>query len=102
MNNQPASQTLSENLKYTEGIVMDEKSPNGLITGEFLYKASENKVPGASVTDELKTFENQFSAQGMGSIPGPNARRYDGYHFRNKKERPNLTHGMVENRQDLE
>ena len=31
----------------------------------------------------------------MDEIPGPNARRYDGYHYNNEAERPNLTSEMI-------
>jgi hypothetical protein len=75
--NQPASQTLTENIMNT----VNHNDPVGLTTGQHLYDASENKVPGGDLLKQIKTVENQFGAQGMDYPMGSGARRYDGYHF---------------------
>ena len=92
---QPASETMTDNILRAKGFVDDENSPTGLTTGQNLYDISENAVPGADVNGQIKTFENQHGIQGMDAVTGPNARRYDGYHYNNEKERPNLTSSMV-------
>ena len=96
--NQPASETMTESILRAQGFTEDPNSPQGLITAQNLYDASENAVPGANVNDQLMTFQNQMGIQGMDDITGPNARRYDGYHYNNEEERPNLTSGMIKDR----
>ena len=96
--NQPASETMTESILRAQGFTEDPNSPQGLITRQNLYDASENAVPGANVNDQLMTFQNQMGIQGMDDITGPNARRYDGYHYNNEEERPNLTSGMIKDR----
>ena len=92
---QPASETMTDNILRAKGFVDDENSPMGLTTAQNLYDISENAVPGADVNGQVKTFENQHGIQGMDSVTGPNARRYQGYHYNDEKERPNLTSSMV-------
>jgi hypothetical protein len=92
---QPASETMTESLMRAKGFKDDPNSPNGLTTAQHLYDVSENAVPGADVNDQVKTFEKQLGIQGMDEITGPNARRYDGYHYNNEAERPNLTSEMI-------
>ena len=91
----PASETMTESLMRAKGFKDDPNSPNGLTTAQHLYDVSENAVPGADVNDQVKTFEKQLGIQGMDEITGPNARRYDGYHYNNEAERPNLTSEMI-------
>ena len=92
---QPSSETMTESLMRAKGFKDDPNSPNGLTTAQHLYDVSENAVPGADVNDQVKTFEKQLGIQGMDEITGPNARRYDGYHYNNEAERPNLTSEMI-------
>tara|TARA_B110001469_G_C9648947_1_gene330178 strand:- start:9817 stop:10794 length:978 start_codon:yes stop_codon:yes gene_type:complete len=92
---QPASETMTESLMRAKGFKDDPNSPKGLTTAQHLYDVSENAVPGADVNDQVKTFEKQLGIQGMDEITGPNARRYDGYHYNNEAERPNLTSEMI-------
>ena len=99
--NQPASETMTESILRAQGFSEDPNSPQGLITAQNLYDASENSVPGANVNDQLMTFQNQMGIQGMDDITGPNARRYDGYHYNNEEERPNLTSGMIKDRKNF-
>ena len=93
--NQPASETMTENVLRAKGFKDDPNSPKGMITSQNLYDASENAVPGADINQQLMTFDNQMGVQGMDDISGPNARRYEGYHYNNEKERPNLTSEMI-------
>ena len=93
--NQPSSETMTENILRAKGFNDDPNSPQGMITSQNLYDASENAVPGADINEQLMTFNNQMGVQGMDDISGPNARRYDGYHYNNEKERPNLTSEMI-------
>lgn len=92
---QPSSETMTESLMRAKGFKDDPNSPMGLTTAQHLYDVSENAVPGADVNDQVKTFEKQLGIQGMDEITGPNARRYDGYHYNNEAERPNLTSEMI-------
>jgi hypothetical protein len=92
---QPSSETMTESLMRAKGFKDDPNSPKGLTTAQHLYDVSENAVPGADINDQVKTFEKQLGIQGMDDISGPNARRYDGYHYNNEAERPNLTSEMI-------
>jgi len=92
---QPSSETMTESLMRAKGFKDDPNSPMGLTTAQHLYDVSENAVPGADVNDQVKTFEKQLGIQGMDEITGPNARRYEGYHYNNEAERPNLTSEMI-------
>ena len=80
--NQPASQTLTENILKS----LNGNDPVGLTTGQHLYDASENMVPGSDLLKQIKTVENQFGAQGMDYPMGSGARRHEGYHFNDEMQ----------------
>ena len=51
--NQPASQTLTENILKS----LNGNDPVGLTTGQHLYDASENMVPGSDLENKLKPLK---------------------------------------------
>lgn len=93
---QPASETLTEGILRAQGAQRDNNPPVGLTTGDDLYSAQENAVPGANIMGEVKSVKEQHATQNLGRPMGLGAKRYDGYHFRDDRH-PNLEHAMLRN-----
>ena len=68
-----------------------------MITSQNLYDASENAVPNADILDQVKSVENQLSAQGMDYPMGYKAKRHDGYHYKNNDQHKHMQHAMLRN-----
>ena len=91
---QPASETLTDNILRSN----NNNDPVGLTTGENLFAAQENAVPNANLLsdNEVRTFNEMHTTQGLGKPMGYKAKRYDGYHFK-EGDHKNLVHDMLRN-----
>ena len=95
-NEQPASETLTDNILRAQVSNNNSNDPVGLTTGDDLHAVQENAVPGGDLLHEVKTFQDQHSAQSLGKPMGLGAKRYQGHHHQNEKH-PNLKHAMLRN-----
>jgi len=93
---QPASETLTDNILRAQVSNNNSNDPVGLTTGDDLHAVQENAVPGGDLLHEVKTFQEQHSAQSLGKPMGLGAKRYQGHHHQNEKH-PNLKHAMLRN-----
>ena len=93
---QPASETLTDNILRAQVSNNNSNDPVGLTTGDDLHAIQENAVPGGDLLHEVKTFQEQHSAQSLGNPMGVGAKRYKGHHHQNEKH-PNLKHDMLRN-----